>query len=277
VSRWSKWKRLREKWERAKERDNSSHDRTKPADNMSPPHHLPHEAPRGQPHPTEEQQRAAEQRFWDRQIRVGVWLNRITAGGAVVAICALFLVYCSVAGDEDATIQANRAWIDPTDAYAFPNAMKVGDPIPVTLLVFNPGKQPALNPKIVTEHSIIGVPEDRRAESFLPAKSLCDTRKPTRPFVAIFPTEPHSNGNQVPLNSLMDGGKTKVTHEMKEGQAVDMFRGCISYETFRETHYTWFCFLISPVTDEPLPPGHWLHMKEKTEMAAPCKDGTGAN
>lgn len=45
------------------------------------------------PQTAEEHHRAAERHYWKRQIRVGVWLNRITAIAALVGIIGLAFVY----------------------------------------------------------------------------------------------------------------------------------------------------------------------------------------
>src|ERR1700683_794456 len=65
-----------------------------------------------------EQDHAAERLFWDphmeRHIRIATWLNWVTGVSAAVGLLGLYFLYRSVIGADQATIEANRAWVGTT-------------------------------------------------------------------------------------------------------------------------------------------------------------------
>jgi hypothetical protein len=57
--------------------------------------------------PGEDEHRAAEKRFWERRLRLSKWLNRITAGAAIIALGGLFFVQRSIEHANQGTVDAN--------------------------------------------------------------------------------------------------------------------------------------------------------------------------
>jgi hypothetical protein len=86
----------------------------------------------------EQKHRAAERRFWERQITIAKWLNGISAGAAAVALIGLLFLYRSIVGADDATVRANRAWLAPAfRTLAWP--LERGGPVGIQIHVQNVG------------------------------------------------------------------------------------------------------------------------------------------
>lgn len=58
--------------------------------------------------------RAAERDYWKQQLRISCALNLNTAIGGLAAIVGLFFVAKGLVESHNATVAANRAWMDST-------------------------------------------------------------------------------------------------------------------------------------------------------------------
>ena len=91
----------------------------------------------------ESDHQAAEERFWERQLRLSRWLNWITAGAGAIALIGLCFVNKSIKHADQGTIDANRAWINPFWAYiGLP--LTEGSPIHIEIAYQNSGRSPAM-------------------------------------------------------------------------------------------------------------------------------------
>jgi len=79
-----------------------------PAANVHSAAGTPHVAPPTDPQTAEEHHRAAERRYWRRQVRVGKWLNAITAIAALAGIIGLVFVYRGLIATRKAADAATR-------------------------------------------------------------------------------------------------------------------------------------------------------------------------
>jgi hypothetical protein len=97
------------------------------------------------------QQNTRERTFWGRQIRVSSWLNWVTGVGAAVGLFGLYFLYRSVVGADQATIEANRAWVGTTWLIVHNDSPDKDIPIEIHLVNF--GKSPALQLSSHFEHA----------------------------------------------------------------------------------------------------------------------------
>ncbi len=114
--------------------------------------------PAGNTETEEQEHRAHERGFWERQIRVANRLNWITAGGAIVALVGLGFVYWSIISADNATTEANRAWVGIYRADHGP--LNITKPMHIQLTLVNTGREPALRGNWgIKIHSVNHIPE----------------------------------------------------------------------------------------------------------------------
>lgn len=212
-----------------------------------------------QPYSNEYCQRAAERRFWERQIRVAKWLNRITGGAAVVGLIGLGFVYLGIIHSDEATIEANRAWLAPTGIWHNKQeAYVVGQPINYMILFRNIGKSPAIRLNWNIENGYVQV-ADRIidvSKTTFSQDDMCIGMDASDESGVVWPdpTQPTYTASEgfplpsLPVQSdeLKRGPKIKVTQAMIDGTEAFYVRGCIAYSTITIVGKSSFCFYLNP-------------------------------
>jgi hypothetical protein len=216
--------------------------------NQQPASHMSNELaalnpPSAQPSPEENQHRAYERDFWRRQIGVAKWLNGITACAAVVGIIGLIFVYLSLgetkrAGDiaSKTLIEANRAWIAPEGAIAKGDVVGGNDDISAKVFYTNIGKGPATRINSVYAWGTTDNKENASDAIIVGPNNTCVSLEPKNDGTVVFPTKLLHQETSLPRQS--------ISPSVKANKEVIFLQGCVIYETMKEIHKSWFCFII---------------------------------
>ncbi len=265
MSKWSNWK-------------NRRRNRNKPKHDDASPNHLQNptndengsgaslDTGDSQQKTEGEEHYAAERRFWERQIRVAIWLNAITAGAAVVGLIGLIFVYISIVHADESTIDANRAWIAPR-TQALSKNPTVGQPFQVNVEYDNIGHSPATDVRISIINDEIDAPSDRDMTS-LPrdTENICEKYPPNIDLGTLYQTASAVSGGNTSFgflqtNSTVGYGNIVANADNTSGRKFYRLRACISYITYKKTHTTRFCALFIP----------------HVNVGISCNGGTGAD
>ena len=227
-----------------KKQDTSNHT-TDPSDDVSKAEDPPGDIPRCEPYVAEEKRRAEERIFWERQLRLGRCLNWITLGAAIVGLIGLGFVYLSLRSADFATKEANRAWLAPEN-FSFGDFVS-GQPITITGITHNIGKEPALWPSF--EYPLAGVlpisPEALRFNGLIkvPDIDMCPPSLVPIEGNVIFPDQKYPYDIQVRPDSKGYPTESQFK-DILEGRAVFYLRSCVAYKTFSERHTSPFCYYL---------------------------------
>jgi hypothetical protein len=159
---------------------------------------------------------------------------------------------------EEATIQAQRAWVGPRNA-TLSQEPKVGEPFDIVVSYDNSGREPALGfIDLVAPIPQIGDNDPDALERIESTMKDCQNWKIWKGGAVVYPnTAAFSNGYTV--TAPVD--KTFVTAEMTTGQSLIVVHGCFVYRTFNRPKYVYFCYFykhgVSKITGLNIcPTGH---------------------
>ena len=136
-----------------------------------------------------ETENASATHFWSGQFRKVRWLNYATAAVAFVALLAVIALYASLSNSRLAGVQANRAWIVSTKAWAVPQTMANG-PLYVIAAIANPSRTPALDHiykadiQATDGQSVRG----KHIAEFVANNNICDGVHPVKDHSVVYPT-----------------------------------------------------------------------------------------
>jgi hypothetical protein len=200
---------------------------------------------------SDEQHKAAERVYWERQLRVGKWLNRITAGAAVVAIVGLLFVWLGLEETKRATIEANRAWLSPVH-FKFERPLEDKDGPLIQVLFQNIGRDPAMNLKTAAHWEPVNLIKPMPKPEAFPEivggweamsatiKKDCWNNEPEIGNVAIIPTNNLASSftasNPSPIPNL--------DPIVKDHTQILVVKGCMTYTSFEQTRHTSFCHYL---------------------------------
>jgi hypothetical protein len=215
---------------------------------------------------------AAEVIVWRRQIRAVWWLNGITLAAAIIAIGTVIVLIYTLIDARKATVEANRAWVAPRNAY-LTRPFVLNDHPAFRVTYGNIGRQPALNTETWWRVSIVdagpllrSLKEPNLAESAFPPNIACSGQSTRRGAEVIWPTtQPEAYANAYVENP----GDPIITEEVIDGRHAVVIQGCFLYETFHEVHHSAYCFWFRQV-----PPSHML---TTTTGAVICPIGNDAD
>lgn len=206
------------------------------------------------PPPTpDEEHRAKERAFWERQLRIAEGLNRITFGAAAVGVVGLVVFFCQLAAMQQANrdaqksfIDGNRGWISPFAAQPTIDRVSV---MGFSITFSNVGKSPAqyLNWSTKTD-TILPPPGLDWSKSSMSRNSTCDGLLPdhTKGGV-IYPSVP----GQVPwTRQVASDPPIALDNDIKSGKRLTFVEGCVAYETMGIVGRSGFCFAFQPMTSE---------------------------
>jgi hypothetical protein len=129
----------------------------------------------------------------------------------------------------------NRAWIAPEGAVATGD-VGGNDDISVHVYYSNVGKGPAtrLNSQYYAG-TVVNAEHADDAVVILP-NITCFGLKPKDNGVVVFPTKRLHQDTSVPRQS--------ISPIVKANKGVLFLQGCFIYETMKEIHHSWFCFIV---------------------------------
>jgi hypothetical protein len=108
------------------------------------------------------------------------------------------------------------------------------------------------------------------SKTSLVPETTCQEFPPKEPLGMVFPS-PQQKGHSFLKNGSEHQGfvwkDEKFLYNDKAGQVAGLvrIRGCLSYITFREQHFTWFCALFAEV----------LNNNPRLRLGAGCRGGAG--
>jgi hypothetical protein len=196
-------------------------------------------------HSAEERHRQAEGDYWVRQLRLSSCLNRITAAGTIVALIGLFFVWLTLISNEDATFQANRAWLAATSVNFSFNAPYAGWIINIK----NYGRDPATNVNFSTPiitWPVLHDDQEHMETIDWPDDDTCQHVNRKKRGILIFPD---SLGYKE-LTTIKARVEDKpLLQGILNGTRGNLVIGCVSYSTFSRIKYTQYCFLGKKMPD----------------------------
>ena len=148
-----------------------------------------------------EKHHAEERKFWNRQIRVGKWLNRVTGAASIAALIGLGILYKTLVETQRASnaaaeanrinqraLEANtRAWVVPGIVEI--ERLEVDKPLKVRIEFANVGKEPALSLVEYNESLADYLPQTNAYIRSFETKWEWCSRQPTRTgAMALFPS-----------------------------------------------------------------------------------------
>lgn len=153
-------------------------------------------------------------------------------------------------------VYANRAWLIARNAawQLMPN--KAGDPMHVMILYENIGHGPALNELHYQEPfwiDFLGGSTDVKNVDDLnfPPNDTCSKVTKGGSIGVLWPNEGK------PLASFGPEKTTDAPADFVGVKKLLGYHGCFVYETFKQTHRTAFCFILSPVIGKPIAEWVW--------------------
>jgi hypothetical protein len=137
---------------------------------------------------------------------------------------------------DKAIFQSQRAWIGPSNA-SFTSEPKTEEPIEISILYQNTGREPALNFSYNVD--IFAVTENgpdfgNRVNPFM---TTCLATNSVAPGQVVYPS---SGFSQYTLGAKSD--KTLVDDLIVNGDKVIVVQGCFLYTTGQTVHHSFFCF-----------------------------------
>jgi len=229
-----------------KKKNNTPEDHGQPPSDVSNAQDLSPETPSRKPPSSNEEHRAAERRFWDRQIVIASWLNIITAVGAIVALVGIIFLIKNIIDAENATMRANRAWIAPRGAYLdarhSSNQAKV-----FTIEYENVGREPATDIFFSQYADYFDGPAliDKVTYS-LPIKKVDTCSVAGRSIAPAYPL--NGSGSKEEVIVFMDSKEFLNDFNLfLSGKKTFYIEGCFRYKTFRLEHRSIFCYYLKPI------------------------------
>ena len=141
---------------------------------------------------------------------------------------------------EQNTMQAQRAWVGPTNA-ALPTAPQPGKAIDVTVVYQNTGHEPALAFSYNIDafemrrvDTVTAVPAPRM-DSY---KKFCQITRHWPGGSAVYPNSSYTLTDELPANTVDQG--------FAIGQELLVIQGCFQYLTFNLPKYSYFCYYYDP-------------------------------
>ncbi len=281
MSTWSKWKSLRNKGKAPQSKNHATKHSNKPSENMRETQNLPHETPPGQPHTPEEEHRAKERQFWRDQITQAKWLNRITLGGAAIAIIGLIVLKGTLdvtkraVGDARfATEEANRASVSAL-APEFYDKVGIGKPVHVAFFFNNDGRGPATDARIGVIFDTIKKPSgnDYSKQIRVP-ENLCPQISQSEPTGVLYHIGQSDRVSLIKLYTRdSKGNRVLWSDKLQSGEMTVRIRGCLSYKTFKQRRHVSLCFVFGPAeTNSSLGPQYGL-----VKLGVTCVGGNWAD
>jgi hypothetical protein len=157
---------------------------------------------------------------------------------------------------------ANRAWISSVAPVFFKPAVQ-DHPVQVVIPHENVGREPAVDIKESVLFDLIDPPKDDDFRNLPAVSETFCTEYP--PEMTLAPTFPSKGQNFIVALTAQQNIKWDAS--LESNTKFLRVRGCISYNTFSQMHYTWFCYVFGPnVTGAP-----------SQRLGAGCNQGNGAN
>ncbi|MDR3537202.1 MAG: hypothetical protein P4L71_11945 [Acetobacteraceae bacterium] len=226
-------------------------------------------SPTGSPPADEQEHRTYERLFWAQQIRVAKWLNGITLGSAIVALLGLIALYLSISDADDATVQANRAWLAP--GFLTLNEPVESGAIVVRLHVQDTGHQPAIGMRSrIKYYTADYIPEGLGGlEAYNAIKDLNATCVGLDPDRDQGPVVYPGDTKVWIINEDNDSEAKARAQDVAARRKTLVVEGCIAYLTFGQRHTSAFRFFLrdTPGPSCPTPPqqGQCYWMFNSTE------------
>ncbi len=199
------------------------------------------------PEAEEAKHRAAERRFWERQIRLAKWLNWITGAGAAAGIAGLVILYFTLKAADDATVEANRAWIKPfaPEIGWDQNSSRLPGIFSVAFPYINNGKSPAFEIREYHEPFKVSVKSGEIPYTVknVPPNTTCEkTNNDLAGQAGVsWPLIPDFTGRYI-------FGRSSITigDDFSNGQNLFGLQGCYKYRTFKQIRYSRYCYILVP-------------------------------
>lgn len=171
---------------------------------------------------------------------------------------------------KETLVAANQAWIAPRTVYLNePLAPKAHASMRV--MFDNPGHEPALNTELRTQVLVVtskavdaALVDINLWEKFFGRNTACDVIPHVKGTEPYWPSPPE----RYMLRFGTDKDDPIVSDGVLNGSESIITNGCIFYETFKEIHFSKFCFLLRQI-----PP----HVLGIVDPAAICPAGNDAN
>jgi hypothetical protein len=162
--------------------------------------------------------------------------------------------------DSQQTIITNaRAWLAPKYVVLEELPLKLGELIHFEIVYQNLGKEPAIDMIPYQTVDTVRLPESANwRDAILPANRTCEALTNPRDGETIYPISPV--GPAQPADNYfihMVSSGHPFDGPISLGAKTIYVQGCLAYETFKERHYSAYCFYLVPRPDKPFDQWVW--------------------
>jgi hypothetical protein len=209
-----------------------------------------------------------ERRFWDRQIRIGKWLNWITGVAAAGGVFGLVFVGLGLNESRYATVASNRGWLAVQGA-RLGSPLVLNEPIKYQILFKNTGKSPVTEPEWRDQYATVPAPalSQQKIIDFndihMSDNETCEHLSPAVANGVVYP-----EGNGTANRSTTSSGHWLLADQsVLNGTTYVYFRGCVAYNTMGIIGKSGYCYILIVVHGDGGP---------VSENIADCPTGSSA-